>query len=268
MPPTEIVAQDVDITSSMSTRSSTPRTRRSWEAAASTAPFTARLDRSCWPNVARSAAARPAKRESPAVTGCRRDTSFTPSARYGTGGGHGESMLLAACYRNALRLAQDNGVTSDRVSGDQLWRLRLSARRSGRRSRCAKCAHSRAPAPRSNASCSHVSAATHCRIRTRAHKFIGSRLVRLLFRRAPQILVRDARVDAALQSRGRVQIAMAQAGCLSCGASTGAGTSRTLRADTPRTTDRSPSTFDGSSLIFATGCPLQRVILITICSGS
>jgi O-acetyl-ADP-ribose deacetylase (regulator of RNase III) len=28
------------------------------------------------------------------------------------GGGHGESMLLAACYRNSLRLAEENGARS------------------------------------------------------------------------------------------------------------------------------------------------------------
>jgi hypothetical protein len=56
---------------------------RSLAAAASTVPFIAPPGRTCWRNAGRSAAARPVVQRSRADTGCRRRTSFTPSARYG-----------------------------------------------------------------------------------------------------------------------------------------------------------------------------------------
>ena len=47
------------------------------------------------------------------------------------GGGHGEAQTLAACYRNSLGAGGDERAAHGRLSGHQLWRVRLSGR--GRR---------------------------------------------------------------------------------------------------------------------------------------
>ena len=64
--------------------------------------------------------------------------------------------------RRASKLAHEHGCEHDRISGDQLRRLRLSARAGGRRSRCARLTRlSRRASGHSKKSFSHASIATH-----------------------------------------------------------------------------------------------------------
>ena len=75
-------------------RSSTPRTSRCWAAAAWTARSTARQGRSCSPNAAVSADARPATPRSRLPTVFRHATSYT------------RSVFLASAYRRSLEIAE------------------------------------------------------------------------------------------------------------------------------------------------------------------
>ena len=59
-----------------------------------------------------SASARPVTPWSPTGSTCRRASSSTPWARSGTAGTAGEPETLAACYRNALAVADEVGARS------------------------------------------------------------------------------------------------------------------------------------------------------------
>ena len=75
-------------------------------------PSTTPPDRSCWPLVARSAAARPARRRSRPASPCLPGGSSTPSARCGTAAAQGEPDLLASCYVESLARADEVGARS------------------------------------------------------------------------------------------------------------------------------------------------------------
>ena len=86
---------------STSTPSSTPPTARCSAAAAWTAPSTAPPGPGCWRSAARWAAARRARRGSPAATACRRGTSSTRSGPVW----HGGDAASPSCCARATAVA-------------------------------------------------------------------------------------------------------------------------------------------------------------------
>ena len=154
-------------------------------AAASTARSIARPDRSCSPNAARSAAARPARPRSRAATSLPARHVIHAVGPVWQGGGSDEDALLASCYRDRARSRGRARARLDRVPGDLDRHLCVPGRprgaHRGGHGRVGTARH----ACRSRASCSAVSPSDRRSITLDAAKESRPRIARLPIRGFP-----------------------------------------------------------------------------------